>query len=50
LSDTMLFTAPGSWLRMLCSISREDSANKARCQRSEVSRMRNGVKSKLRNS
>jgi hypothetical protein len=37
LSDTMLFTVPGSWFRMLCSISCEDSANETRCQRSEVS-------------
>ena len=33
LSDTMLLTVPGSWFRMLSSISREDSANETRCQR-----------------
>jgi hypothetical protein len=34
LSDTTLFTVPGSWFRMLWSISCEDSANETRCQRS----------------
>jgi hypothetical protein len=33
LSDTTLFTVPGSWFRMLCSIGRQDSANETRCQR-----------------
>jgi hypothetical protein len=33
LSDTTLFTVPGSWLRMLSSISCEDSPNEIGCQR-----------------
>ena len=36
LSDTMLFTFPGSWFRMLSSIRGEDSANRTRCQWSAV--------------
>jgi hypothetical protein len=32
LSDTMLFTFPGSWFRMLSSIRGEDSANRTGCQ------------------
>ena len=36
LSDTMLFTVPGSWFRMLSSIRGEDSANGTRCQWSAV--------------
>jgi hypothetical protein len=33
LSDTTLFTVPGSWLRMLPSIGCEDSPNEIGCQR-----------------
>ena len=36
LSDTMLFTFPGSWFRMLSSIRGEDSANRTRCQLAAV--------------
>jgi hypothetical protein len=36
LSDTMLFTVPGSWFRMLSSISGEDSAKGSRCQWSAI--------------
>jgi hypothetical protein len=36
LSDTMLFTVPGSWFRMLSSIRGEDSADGTRCQWSAV--------------
>lgn len=36
LSDTMLFTVPGSWFRMLSSIRGQDSANRMRCQWSAV--------------
>ena len=36
LSDTMLFTVPGSWFRILSSIRGEDSANGARCQWSAI--------------
>jgi hypothetical protein len=36
LSDTMLFTVPGSWFRMLSFIRGEDSANGMGCQWSAV--------------